>query len=158
MTVARIARYPKWILLLLSPVLLAWARPIETHNAKPEKITVTILAISTMTRNGYGGDEDIYLASLSSREGASQLIRLSDWTPSGGPAVPAMAVGRRFRLLATRTVWCDSTARRFFLPASTGETSQFLPTDTPDDLPIPCYRDQHESIRLVRKVPSDARF
>ena len=156
MAVSGITRRLKWVLPLLAPTLLAWAHshPKENPVAKPEKITVTILAISTSTRQGFAGNEDNYLASLITQQGASQLIRLSDWSKSAGSGVPAMAVGQKFHLLATRTPWCDSSSRNFFLPVSAEERAQLLPIDQ-GDLPIPCYRDQHESIRAVRDNTPD---
>jgi hypothetical protein len=157
MAVSGITRRLKWVLPLLAPTLLAWAHshPKENPVAKPEKITVTILAISTSTRQGFAGNEDIYLASFTGQQGASQLIRLADWTSSGSSGVPVMAIGQSFHLLATRTPWCDSNSRNFFLPVSAEERSQLLPTGTQGDFPLPCYRDQHESIRAVRDTPTD---
>ncbi len=149
----------KRILWLFVLGFAAGALPAENRAAKPGKITVTILAVSTRVRSGYAGDEDTYLASLVDRKGNRQLIKLSDWRPSGWANRAELSVGRQFRLIAARTPWCDSTSRLFFLPTSAEERSQFFPRSNSEDgaLSIPCYRGIHESIRAVRKSPPSAK-
>ena len=154
MVAHRNQHYCIWIVCLIILVSATRELRADDRGPKPEKITVTILAISTMTWNGFAGDEEIFLASLIDRQGNRQLIRLTDWTPSGIRDISGMAIGHQYRMMATRTPWCDSTSSRFYLPTSAGDRSKFFLPDASGDeaSPVPCYFDRHDSIRSVRKV------
>jgi hypothetical protein len=150
MAVLKSNRLRRCILSCLVGALFAGESSAELPYSKPEKIVVAILAVSTMTRHGWAGDEDIYLATLIDKDGQRRLIRLADWKGRGGPAVAAMSAGAVYRLVATRTHWCDVTAAQFYLPPSTGDRAQYFSVSSAADEPIPCYRDEHGSIRVMK--------
>ncbi len=116
MVKSRKKRHFKWFVGFFLPAFASIGHAVGDHVPKPERITVTVLALSTVTRHGYAGDQTVYLASMEGREGGSQLIRLVDWAESGATEMPSMDVGKEFHLTATRTAWCDSRASDFFLP------------------------------------------
>lgn len=138
------------------PSLVAQTGGVFSDDAKPRQATVTILALSTATHNGYSGSQDIYFAYIkTAKKEEQQFVKLVDiYEGYGYPIRRSLLTNRAvFRMEVVRQTECDMLGSQLFLPSSAqvydGGTSDLLKTHA-DDV-VPCYRTVHKSIKLAKK-------
>lgn len=141
--------------LVLSATLTAQTGPVFNDNAKPQHVTVSILALSSATHNGYSGSQDIYIADVETKKGTHEFVKLVDiYEGYGYPIRRSLLTNRAvFKMDVIRQTGCDMRGSELFLPAE----AQIYDASTPDTLRahaddiIPCYRTVHKTIKLVKR-------
>jgi hypothetical protein len=123
-------------------------------HAKPQTVTVGVLALSSSV-NSYPNRQDIYLADISTRDLAHQLVKLVDvYSPADIPIPKSVLVQRQLlRMTLVRDPECDSMHRNFFL--SPGDANIFDESarrvlQEHADESIPCFRVAHSATRLAK--------
>jgi len=117
------------------------------------KAHLRFLATSTLIRNTWGRNEDIYLAELTlPSQPTPVLVRLIDNYPSEFPSLPTQTLASQVgtKLSVRRDAQCDIPFGRFLLRTVPGDPMAILPerlgyeprlTRTPDAAEVlPCYR------------------
>jgi hypothetical protein len=132
------------------------AKPSAFANqSKPMKAEVTILAISSSSRQSFAGNQEIYLADLRVK-GEHQFIRLIDQYPGFGLPLRTSLLKSQtiFKLQVTREPECDVAGSQVYL--SPGDSTVFngsvrdsLASHQAD--PVPCYKTLHQTIVIAKK-------
>ncbi|HEY9138941.1 MAG TPA: hypothetical protein VIM67_11765 [Terriglobus sp.] len=138
-------------------VSLAAAKPTPfTNQSKPMKARVRILAVSSTSRQSFAGNQDVYLADVSTKGSDHQFVKLVDQYPGFGlPIRPDLLRSQQvFEMKVTREPECDAAVADIYLrpndsvlyDASVRDT---LATHAQDS--IPCYKTLHQTIKLAKK-------
>lgn len=126
------------------------------NQSKPMKATVTMLAISSSSRQSFAGNQDTYLADVSVKDGDHQFARVIDQYPGFGlPIRDSVLHGHTLlKMKVTREPECDVPGSQVFLRP--GDSALFdasvrdsLTTHYAD--PIPCFRTLHQTISIAKK-------
>jgi hypothetical protein len=138
---------------------LTLAATAQTKNvfgdyAKAHKATVSILAVSTSTHQSWAGNQDVYLADISIKDGDHQLAKVVDqYEGYGYPIRPAVLRDRELlKMQIVRVTECDTLGSKIFLPAD----ARVFDASTRDTLRshagdmIPCYRTLHKTIKIIK--------
>lgn len=136
---------------------LSAARPTPfTNQSKPMKAHVRILAVSSTSHQSFAGNQDVYLADVSTKATEHQLVKLVDQYPGFGLPIRQDLLHNQqlFDMQVTREPECDAVATDIFLrpgdsvlyDASVRDT---LTTHAADA--IPCYKTLHQTIKLAKK-------
>ena len=140
--------------LLAATAITSQTGPVFNDNAKPQHATVSILAISSQTHNGYSGSQDIYIADVTTKKGSHEFVKLVDiYEGYGYPIRHSLLTNRTvFKMDVVRQTGCDMRGSELFLPpdaqifdASTADTLR----SKADDM-IPCYRTVHKTIKMAK--------
>jgi phosphopentomutase len=139
---------------------LGWASSKQKQSAfgnqsKPEKATVTILALSSSSRQTFAGDQEIYLADLEIK-GEHQFVRLIDQYPGFGLPIELSLIKNRtvFKLLVTREPECDVPGAQIYLRKGESEVFNGSVRDSlasRQTEAVPCYKTLHQTITVVAK-------
>ncbi|MBS1815110.1 MAG: hypothetical protein JSS87_09580 [Acidobacteria bacterium] len=140
--------------LLAATALTSQTGAVFNDNAKPQHATVSILAVSSQTHNGYSGSQDIYIADLSTKKDQHQFVKLVDiYEGYGYPIRQSVLAGRTLlKMDVIRQTGCDMRGSELFLPPD----AQIFDASTADTLRskagemIPCYRTVHKTIRMAK--------
>ena len=128
--------------------------PVYDLDAKPKAVRVRILATSTSIRLNFAGNQEVYLANVSSKGDALQLAKLVDsYTPSELPIRRALLVDdHSFRMKLTRDPECDTTGSAFFIGGQSTVFDKAAPSLLKDRAAgtIPCYKVDHHATRLAK--------
>ena len=149
--------------LRLSAVLFAGAilpcfsqtKNVFGDYAKPHKATVSILAVSTSTHQSWAGNQDVYLADISLKDGEHQLAKVVDQYEGYGYPIRQRVLRDHslLKIQLVRVTECDTLGSKIYLPAD----ARIFDASAPDELRnhaadiIPCYRTMHKTIKLVKK-------
>lgn len=144
------------VLLGITATLTA-ARPTPfTNQSKPMKAQVRILAVSSSSHQSFAGNQDVYLADVSTKGTEHQFVKLVDQYPGFGLPIRQDLLNHEqvFDMEVTREPECDAAATDIFLrpgdsvlyDASVRDT---LTTHAADA--IPCYKTLHQTIKLAKK-------
>ncbi|WP_156993797.1 hypothetical protein [Terriglobus sp. TAA 43] len=150
----------RWTVL---PVLLGVATTLTaaqptpfTNQSKPMKAHVRILAVSSSSHQSFAGDQDTYLADVSTKDNEHQFVKLVDQYPGFGlPIRPDLLRNQQvFEMEVTREPECDAHASDIYLRPSDsvlydGSVRDTLNTHAADA--IPCYKTLHQTIKLAKK-------
>ncbi len=127
-----------------------------TNQSKPGKAYVTMLAVSSSSRQSFAGNQEIYLADLEPKGGEHRFVRLIDQYPGYGLGIRDSLLRNhtQFKLQVTREPECDLPGGQIFLPpservifdSSVRDSLQKHQTDL-----IPCYRAIHGTIRIAKR-------
>jgi len=144
------------ILLLCASLNVRADNPVY-ESSKREGVHVVILALSTSTHQTFAGNQDTYLAVMSSNRDSVHLVKLIDvYRATGTPIRRDLLAGQsRFRMKVTRYPGCDVVGGLFFLGRQStvfDPQVELLLRDRAADS-IPCYKVDHEATRLDKHVP-----
>lgn len=145
------------------PVLLGIAATLAaepptpfTNQSKPMKARVRVLAVSSTSRQSFAGNQDVYLADVSTKGTDHQFVKLVDQYPGFGlPIRPDLLRSQQvFTMQVTREPECDVPATEIYLrPGDTvlydASVRDTLATHAQDS--IPCYKTLHQTIKLTKK-------
>ncbi len=126
-----------------------------TNQSKPEQATVTMLALSSSSRQSFAGNREIYLARLRAGKEDHQFVRLVDQYPGYGlPIRDSLLRGRTlFSLKVTREPDCDLPGSQISLAPTDQVVFDGSVRDTlaahQVDL-VPCYKALHNTIKLAK--------
>jgi len=142
------------VLSLLCSTACSAANPVYDLVAKPQTVTVKILAISTSIHQAFAGRQEVYLANISNRhEEGDEIVRLVDTYSLGNPIRRVLLADRRsFRMKVTRDPGCDVTGNLVYL----GTNSDIFDSNVSDAMAarsnetIPCYKVDHVATRLIK--------
>jgi len=119
------------------------------------KVTVTILALSSSSRQSFAGNQEVYLADLSTKS-EHQFVRLVDQYPGFGLPIRVSLLRDRtlFKMQVTREPECDVPGSQIFLRAGdaviyNGSVRSSLADHASDA--IPCYKTLHQTITIAKK-------
>jgi hypothetical protein len=148
------------ILTVFLTATLTLAAAAQTKNvfgdyAKPRKATVNILAVSTATHQSWAGNQDVYIADVSLKDGEHVLAKVVDlYEGYGYPIMPAVLRNRSLlKMQLVRQTACDTRGSDLYLP----QGSKIFDASVADQLRdhmgdmIPCYRTLHKTIKLAKK-------
>lgn len=141
-------------LLLVLPLGLAAQNPVFTTPTKNLTAKVSIMAISTSVRQEFAGNQDVYLADVTLKDG-HQTARLIDlYSGNGSPIRRSILVDRKQLLMhLVRKPSCDIPSSKFFLGRTDYDifdtASREALTATPDAT-LPCYLVIHDKTRLAK--------
>jgi hypothetical protein len=117
--------------------------------------TVSILAMSSSSRQSFAGNQEIYIATVEVK-GHRELARLIDQYPGFGLPIRTSLLRDRtlFKMKVTREPECDLTGAQIFLtPRDSavfdGSVRDSLQTHASDA--IPCYKALHQTIEVTKK-------
>ena len=133
------------------------SRPSAFGNqSKPMTASVTILAVSSSSRQSFAGNQEVYLADVTVKNGEHRFARLIDQYPGFGLPIRASLLRERtvFTMKLTREPECDVSGSQIFLPSGdsvifNGSVRDSLRDHASD--PIPCFRTIHQTIKLAKK-------
>ncbi len=126
-----------------------------TNQSKPKHATVTMLAVSTSSRQSFAGNREIYLADLATGKGEHQFVRLIDQYPGYGLPIRDSLLRDQtlFNLKVTREPECDLPGSQIVLAPTDRVVFNASVRDTlathQADL-VPCYKALHNTIRLAK--------
>lgn len=126
-----------------------------TNQSSPQKAVVTMLAVSSSSRQSFAGNREIYLADLQGKDGEHQFVRLIDQYPGYGLPIRDSLLRDRvpFTLKVTREPECDVPASQIFLAPTERVIFNGSVRDTllahQAEL-VPCYKSLHSTIRIAR--------
>ncbi len=116
---------------------------------------VTLLAVSSSSRQSFAGNQEIYLADLQTKQGDHQLVRLVDQYPGYGLPIRDSLLRDRtlFTMRVTREPECDLPGTQVFLAptdqvvfsGSVRDSLQSRGTEL-----VPCYKALHNTIRIAK--------
>ncbi len=136
---------------------LSAAKPTPfTNQSKPMKATVRILAISSASRQSFAGNQDTYLADVSTKGTDHQFVKLVDQYPGFGlPIRPDLLRGQQtFTMKVTREPECDAASTDIYLRPNNSVLYDASVRDTlatHAQEAIPCYKTLHQTIKLTKK-------
>jgi hypothetical protein len=147
------------ILATCLPMGWASSKPKQSafgNQSKPEKATVTILALSSSSRQTFAGDQEIYLADLAIKGGEHQFVRLIDQYPGFGLPIALSLIKKRtvFMLEVTREPECDVPGSQIYLRPGEAEIFNGSVRDSlasRQTEPVPCYKTLHQTIAVATK-------
>jgi hypothetical protein len=145
-----------WSGLLISSVGASAERPSAfTNQSKPQRAKVTMLAVSSSSRQSFAGNREIYLADLQAGKGDHQFVRLIDQYPGYGLPIRDSLLRDRtlFSLKVTREPECDLPGSQIALAPTdrvvfNGSVRDTLAAHQTDM--IPCYKALHNTIKLAK--------
>jgi hypothetical protein len=144
------------VLLGIATTLIAATPTPFTNQSKPMKAQVRILAVSSTSRQSFAGNQDIYLADVSTKGSEHQFVKLVDQYPGFGLPIRQDLLRNQqvFDMQVTREPECDELPANIFLRPGTsilydGSVRDTLNTHAAD--PIPCYKTLHQTIKLAKK-------
>jgi hypothetical protein len=126
-----------------------------SNQSKPMTATVTVLALSSSSRQSFAGNQEVYLATVEVK-GKREFARLIDQYPGFGLPIRTSLLRDRtlFKMKVTREPECDLPGAQIFL--TQGDTAIYdasvrgsLQTHAAD--PVPCYRTLHQTIEISKK-------
>ncbi len=126
-----------------------------TNQSKPRPAKVTMLAVSSSSRQSFAGNREIYLADLELKGGDHQFVRLVDQYPGYGLPIRDSVLRDRTLLTmrVTREPECDIPGSKIALAPTEKVIFNQSVRDTlathQEDL-VPCYKALHNTIRIVR--------
>ncbi len=148
--------YALAVLPLVHAALFFAERPSAfTNQSKPKTAHVTMLAVSSSSRQSFAGNREIYLADLQSGRGEHQFVRLVDQYPGYGLPIRDTLLKSRtlFSMKVTREPECDVTGAQIPLASSDRVIFNAAVRDAlathQSDL-VPCYRTLHSTIRIQK--------
>ena len=119
------------------------------------KATVSILAMSSSSRQSFAGNQEIYLATVDVK-GDRRFARVIDQYPGFGLPIRTSLLRDRtlFKMKVTREPECDVPGSQIFLTQGDssifdGSVRESLRTHANDA--IPCYRALHQTIQVTKK-------
>ena len=141
---------------LLCSTAFAAPRPSPfTNQSRPVSAQVTLLAVSSSSRQSFAGNQEVYLADLQTKDGDHQFVRLIDQYPSYGLPIRDSLLRNRtlFTIRVTREPECDVPGSQIFLAPSekvvfngaVRDTLQARGTEM-----VPCYRALHSTIQVTK--------
>jgi hypothetical protein len=140
---------------------MGWAssktrQPAFGNQSTPVKATVTILALSSSSRQTFAGNQEIYLADLLVKGGEHQFVRLIDQYPGFGLPIQLSLIKNRtvFMLQVTREPECDLPGSEIYLRTSETEIFNGGVRDTlasHKTETVPCYKTLHQTITVAKK-------
>ena len=149
--------YALAIVPLIYAALLSAERPSAfTNQSKPKTAHVTMLAVSSSSRQSFAGNREMYLEDQQSVKGDHQFVRLVDQYPGYGLPIRDTLLQNRtlFSMKVTREPECDVTGAQIPLASSDRVVFNAAVRDAlaahQSDL-VPCYKSLHSTIR-VQKV------
>ena len=126
-----------------------------TNQSRPMTAQVTVLAVSSSSRQSFAGNQEIYLADLQTKGGDNQFVRLVDqYAGYGLPIRDSLLRDRTpFTMRVTREPECDVPGSQIFLAAtdqvvfsgSVRDSLQSRGTGL-----VPCYKALHSTIRIAK--------
>ena len=126
-----------------------------TNQSRPLPAQVTMLAVSSSSRQNFAGNQEIYLADLQTKQGDHQFVRLIDQYPGYGlPIRDALLRDRTlFTMRVTREPECDLPGTQIYLAPTeqvvfSGSARDSLQSRGAEL--IPCYRALHSTIRIAK--------
>ena len=140
---------------LLVPVSLAERQSPFTNQSRPMMAEVTMLAVSSSSRQSFAGNQEIYLADLKTKDGDHQFVRLVDQYPGYGLPIRDSLLRERtlFTMRVTREPECDLSGTQIFLAPTdqvvfSGSARDSLQSHATDL--VPCYKSLHSTIRIAK--------
>ena len=127
-----------------------------TTQSKPEPAQVTMLAVSSSSRQSFAGNREIYLADLQQgKDGQHQFVRLIDQYPGYGLPIRDSLLRDRtlFTMRVTREPECDVPGNAIFLAPTDAVVFNGAVRDTlqqHDNELIPCYKTLHSTIQVAK--------
>ena len=76
-------------------VSMAAQNPVYARAAKPQTVTVQILATSTSVHQGFAGRQETYLAEIVGKDGIVRHAKLVDIYALGRPILPSLLKDHR---------------------------------------------------------------
>ncbi len=123
------------------------------NQSKPMMATLTMLAVSSSSRQSFAGNREVYLADLTLKHGDHQFVRLIDQYPGFGLPIRDSLLRDQvlFAAKVTREPECDLPGGKIALAPSNRVIFNAAVRDTlathQDEL-IPCYKVLHDTIRI----------
>ena len=116
---------------------------------------MTILALSSSSRQTFAGNQDVYLVDIEIK-GEHQFVRLIDQYPGFGLPIRTSLIQNRtvFKLRVTREPECDVPGAQIYLRQGeavifNGSVRDSLASRQTE--PVPCYRSLHQTITVAKK-------
>ena len=105
------------IALCLSVGAGAERRSVFGNQSKPLKAKVSILAVSSSSRQSFAGNQEIYLADVQLKDGSHQFARLIDQYPGYGLPIrdSVLKAHPMLQMKVTREPECDLPGSRIYL-------------------------------------------
>ena len=126
------------------------------NQSRPQPAQVTLLAVSSSSRQSFAGNQEIYLADLQTKQGDHQFVRLVDQYPGYGLPIrdSLLRDGTLFTMRVTREPECDVPGAQIYLAptdavvftASARDSLQARGTNL-----VPCYKALHSTIRIAKR-------
>ena len=149
-----------WLAATAAVVLLVPHSPAErvspfTNQSRPMAAQVTMLAVSSSSRQSFAGNQEIYLADLQTKNGEHQFVRLIDQYPGYGLPIRDTLLRERtlFTMRVTREPECDVPGGQIFLASSDAVVFNASVRDslqTHGTELVPCYKTLHSTIRIAK--------
>ncbi len=141
------------LLFFFGAIAVSAQNSVYDLKTKPQKATVSILALSASVHAG-SGSHQIYLADVSLKNDPHRLAKLVDNAYGGLPILRSILVERRLlKMTLIRNPDCDTTGRNFFLQR---DDTNIFDTATRTSLEehaadtIPCFNVVHQDTRLAK--------
>lgn len=141
--------------ILCSTALTAERESPFTNQSRPLSAQVTMLAVSSSSRQSFAGNQEIYLADLQTKKGDRVFVRLIDQYPGYGLPIRDSLLRDRTLLTmrVTREPECDLPAVQVFLAPSENvvfnESVRNTLQSRGSEL-VPCYKALHSTIRVAK--------
>lgn len=125
------------------------------NQSKPKSATVTLLAVSSSSRQSFAGNREVYLADLQLKNGDHQFVRLFDQYPGYGLPIRDSLLRDRavFAMKVTREPECDVPGAEIALAPSPkvvfNESVRTTLAEHRQEL-VPCYKALHSTIRITK--------
>jgi len=138
----------------LTAFAMAQSKSVFGDYADAHPATVSVLAVSTSTHQSWAGNQDVYLADISMKDGEHRFAKVVDqYEGYGYPIRPAVLKARELlKIQLVRVTECDTLGSKIYLPAD----ARVFDASTRDTLRarademIPCYRTLHKTIKIVK--------
>lgn len=148
---------PTVALIALTSVAFAAERKSPfTNQSKPRPAQVTMLAVSSSSRQSFAGNQEIYLADLQQgKDGEHRFVRLIDQYPGYGLPIRDSLLRDKtlFTMRVTREPECDVPGNTIFLAPTDAVVFNGAVRDTlqqhGSEL-IPCYKALHSTIQIAK--------
>lgn len=141
--------------MLCSTAFAAERQSPFTNQSRPMVAQVTMLAVSSSSRQSFAGNQEVYLADLQTKGGGHQFVRLIDQYAGYGLPIRDSLLRERtlFTMQVTREPECDLPPSRIYLAptdqvvfnGSVRDSLQSQGTEL-----VPCYRALHSTIRIAK--------
>ena len=144
------------VLLGVTATLTAAQPTPFTNQSKPMKAQVRILAVSSSSHQSFAGNQDVYLADISTKGSEHQFVKLVDQYPGFGLPIRQDLLHNQqvFDMEVTREPECDASTTDIYLrPGDSvlydASVRERLQTHAAE--PIACYKTLHQTIKLAKK-------
>lgn len=150
----------RMVLMAMGLLGISWSMQAQRPSpfvvqSRPETAQVTMLAVSSSSRQSFAGNQEVYLANLATKTGKHDLVRIIDQYPGYGLPLrdSVLRAQTLLTMRVTREPECDVPGSQIFLAPSEAVIFNGAVRDSlherAGDL-VPCYRALHSTVRIAK--------